>query len=118
MKKIIFILCMLFPFSVIAEDDTDTHFWVCSQPGYLSKDRTYAVTRVFEHTPNDYDEKEKVFEEYIQKKTEGEFKSSLDSSCRDFSIENRSNKYLKKMLINASKRDYSILWIDFGSLRE
>ena len=116
MRKLLVILVMMFPVVAFAGERPDVHSWVCSQPGYMNKTKTYAITHVFESAPNDYEVKEEIFEESVHEKTEGRFNSGMDASCRDFGSESKAEKYLNKMLLKAGKRNYGILWIDFSGL--
>lgn len=101
----------------LAKKEAEIYWWVCSQPGYVEKVKVYAVTHVFSDTPTDYDAKEEVFEEFIEEQAEG-FETMIDPSCRDFSTDTKSKKYLKKMVSKAKKRGFNIFWIDFSGLEE
>lgn len=118
MRKFVAALAALLPFSVMASGPPDVVSWVCSQPGHMGKEKAYAITHVFQAEEHNYEEKEWIFEEYVQEKTQGEFEPGVDSSCREFSTESKAEKYLEKMTSKAKKRNYSILWIDFGGLEE
>ena len=114
MKRFLIIVALLLPFSVGA-GGPEIAYWVCSQPGYKEEKLAYALSHVFEAEANHYEVKEEIFENRVQEKTEGEFDSLDDSSCRDFSSKSKAEKYKNKMESKAKKK-FTILWIDFGGL--
>jgi len=114
-KRLIVAILFLCPVSTEAGKSSNKASWVCSQPGHINDSLGYALSRVFEATENNYEDKEEIFEKRVRETLKDSFKPLDDPSCRDFSSRTKAERYLKKILKRA-KVKFRILWIDFGSL--
>ncbi len=113
MKNVLWVLgLLLFPFIIQAGGPPPDQHWVCTQPGVIDETHVYVVHNPpFKAPPNNYDVKEEQFEKDVQALTDGAFLTAYGAVCRDFTTLERAEKYIKKMVNKAKKRQFEILWI-------
>ena len=111
---LVFGLLFLAPAVAKGQNQETLYHWVCTQVGTLDKHHMYAVSKVFIATGGDYDLKEEAFEEFVRLNTDEKFVAEFPSACHDFILESKAEKWLKRKLKSAKKRDFQILWINFS----
>ena len=105
------IAVLALPASVPAEAETE-YFWVCSQVGMTGKTHSYAVSNIFKAPPNDYEDKEILFEELASEQYP-EFEPNYEARCKDFTNLERAEKYKQRKVERAEKKQFRILRVKF-----
>ena len=110
-----YLIFLILAGGVSAEDN----YWVCSQPG-IYKDQvalSLAEINLSDVGSIKYEKIEELFEKFVKKQTDNMFEPLYSPTCRSFVIRKDSKKFLDFYIKQATKRNFTILWVEFNFKR-
>ena len=101
--------------SIISSQPINDTYWLCYQIGSLLNKNTMIISNIQADQYNDnYDIREKQFNQAIQKETNGKFNGQFDGQCISFTGAKKAMKYRTKNINRAKHNKYKIWNIEFN----